>query len=142
MAEGKRLGIEVNIYDENSYPAGFAGGHVPSRAPDTASQYVQAELDLQPQAVSQRRGTTVAFFAVKRDAGGLWKAALKLEPGLYEYKFVINGERWEEDPLNLHRVHNEHGTFNSLRKVGPFSANDRKTEKDTAKGQDEPGGAN
>ncbi|WP_455370962.1 isoamylase early set domain-containing protein [Petrachloros mirabilis] len=55
---------------------------------------------------------------LKRDAGGLWKAALKLEPGLYEYKFVINGERWEEDPLNLHRTYNEHGTFNSIRKVG------------------------
>ncbi len=39
--EGKKLGMEVNIYDENSYPSGFAGGHVPSRAPDTASQFVE-----------------------------------------------------------------------------------------------------
>ena len=43
MEEGKRLGLIVNIYDENSYPSGFAGGHVPSMAPDTAAQYVQAE---------------------------------------------------------------------------------------------------
>lgn len=59
---------------------------------------------------------------LKKDRGGLWKIALRLEPGSYQYKFVINGERWEEDPLNLHRVYNEHGTFNSIRKVGPPQA--------------------
>lgn len=78
---------------------------------------------------------------LKRDAGGLWKVTIRLEPGTYPYKFVVNGERWEEDPLNLHRVYNEHGTFNSLRKVGPPSTGDHGTGKDTVKGQDEPGGA-
>lgn len=57
---------------------------------------------------------------LKRDAGGLWKVTLRLEPGTYQYKFVVNGERWEEDPLNLERVSNEHGTYNSVRRVnGP-----------------------
>jgi 1,4-alpha-glucan branching enzyme len=78
---------------------------------------------------------------LKRDAGGLWKVTIRLEPGTYPYKFVVNGERWEEDPLNLHRVYNEHGTFNSLRKVDTRSADDPQTAKDTVKGQDEPGGA-
>ncbi|MDH4086070.1 MAG: isoamylase early set domain-containing protein [Nitrospira sp.] len=55
---------------------------------------------------------------MKRDAGGLWKVKVLLAPGSYQYKFVVNGERWEEDPLNLHRVMNEHGTFNSIRNVG------------------------
>jgi hypothetical protein len=31
---GKRLGMKVWIYDENSYPSGFAGGHVPAAMPD------------------------------------------------------------------------------------------------------------
>jgi len=78
---------------------------------------------------------------LKRDAGGLWKVTIRLEPGTYPYKFVLNGERWEEDPLNLHRVYNEHGTFNSLRKVGPTSADEEETGKDTVKGQNEPSGA-
>lgn len=30
----KMLGIKLYIYDENSYPSGFAGGHVPSQLPD------------------------------------------------------------------------------------------------------------
>ncbi|GKS56947.1 hypothetical protein YTPLAS18_04740 [Nitrospira sp.] len=55
---------------------------------------------------------------LKRDAGGMWKGTLRLDPGTYQYKFVINGQRWEEDPVNLHRVPNEHGTFNSVRSVG------------------------
>ena len=55
---------------------------------------------------------------LKRDSGGLWSVKIRLAPGSYHYKFVINGERWEEDPLNQHRVMNEHGTHNSIRKVG------------------------
>jgi len=30
----KSLGMKVWIYDENSYPSGFAGGHVPAQLPD------------------------------------------------------------------------------------------------------------
>ena len=55
---------------------------------------------------------------LKRDAGGLWKGSVRLDPGMYEYKFVINGERWEDDPLNPHRGLNVHGTFKSIRTVG------------------------
>lgn len=32
---GKALGMKVWIYDENSYPSGFAGGHVPAQMPDS-----------------------------------------------------------------------------------------------------------
>jgi 1,4-alpha-glucan branching enzyme len=60
---------------------------------------------------------------LKRDSGGLWKVTVRLVPGSYQYKFVVNGDRWEEDPLNLHRVMNEHGTFNSIRKVGSSPEN-------------------
>jgi hypothetical protein len=34
VATGKTLGLKVWIYDENSYPSGFAGGHVPAQMPD------------------------------------------------------------------------------------------------------------
>lgn len=32
--KGKKLGMNIWLYDENSYPSGFAGGHVPARMPD------------------------------------------------------------------------------------------------------------
>lgn len=31
---GKSLGLRIWLYDENSYPSGFAGGHVPAQMPD------------------------------------------------------------------------------------------------------------
>lgn len=66
--EGKKLGMLVNIYDENSYPSGFAGGHVPSRAPDTAAQYVQAIPNQPPNAINWMGAETVAVFAVPEGA--------------------------------------------------------------------------
>ncbi len=36
--KGKELNMEVWIYDENSYPSGFAGGHVPAQMPESYSQ--------------------------------------------------------------------------------------------------------
>ncbi len=35
VKKGKELGMNVWIYDENSYPSGFAGGHVPAEMPDS-----------------------------------------------------------------------------------------------------------
>lgn len=68
--EGKRLGLLVNIYDENSYPSGFAGGHVPSLAPDTASQFVEADPDASPNRIGPVRAGSLGAFAVKKDASG------------------------------------------------------------------------
>ncbi len=36
--KGKELGMNVWIYDENSYPSGFAGGHVPDQMPESVNQ--------------------------------------------------------------------------------------------------------
>ena len=35
VKSAKKLGMYVWIYDENSYPTGFAGGHVPAQMPDS-----------------------------------------------------------------------------------------------------------
>jgi len=38
MQKAKSLGMDLWIYDENSYPSGFAGGHVPDRMPESYNQ--------------------------------------------------------------------------------------------------------
>ncbi len=38
VEKGKEYDMEVWIYDENSYPSGFAGGHVPDRMPESYNQ--------------------------------------------------------------------------------------------------------
>ena len=58
---------------------------------------------------------------MKRTAGGMWRATLQLAPGVYEYKFQVDGE-WackpgidELDPSLLSSsecVPNIHGTTN------------------------------
>ncbi len=36
--KGKELGMNIWLYDENSYPSGFAGGHVPAEMPESYNQ--------------------------------------------------------------------------------------------------------
>ena len=35
---GEQLGMHIWLYDENSYPSGFAGGHVPAQMPESYNQ--------------------------------------------------------------------------------------------------------
>jgi len=46
-------------------------------------------------------------------ASGLYAATIKLAPGTYQYKYVIDGA-WCADPENVNAVANDQGTFNSL----------------------------
>lgn len=38
LEKGRQLGLQINIYDENSYPSGFGGGHVPDEMPEAYNQ--------------------------------------------------------------------------------------------------------
>ena len=38
IEKGKELGMDIWMYDENSYPSGFAGGHVPDAMPESYNQ--------------------------------------------------------------------------------------------------------
>lgn len=44
---------------------------------------------------------------------GLYSVTLKLEPGTYQYKYVLDGI-WCADPENVNCVPNDQGTFNSV----------------------------
>lgn len=44
VERGKELGMNVWLYDENSYPSGFAGGHVPASKPESYNQGVGLKL--------------------------------------------------------------------------------------------------
>ena len=44
---------------------------------------------------------------------GSWKGSLKLEPGRYHYKFVVDGHWWT-DPANTNNEWNQYGTQNSI----------------------------
>lgn len=54
--------------------------------------------------------------SLKKHKDGIWKATLHLTPGVYEYKFIVDGE-WRDDPACEVRVSNAFGTENCLRVV-------------------------
>ena len=61
VEKGKELGMDIWIYDENSYPSGFAGGHVPDQMPESYNE---------GQALVGRHSSTVpdsCFLCLKRD---------------------------------------------------------------------------
>ncbi|MFA6174738.1 MAG: hypothetical protein WC701_13825, partial [Kiritimatiellales bacterium] len=37
LEEAEKLGMKLQIYDENTFPSGFAGGHVPAQLPHTVA---------------------------------------------------------------------------------------------------------
>ena len=47
---------------------------------------------------------------------GIYAATVRLAPGSYEYKFVVDGV-WCADPENTNSVANDQGTFNSVIEV-------------------------
>ena len=53
---------------------------------------------------------------LKKNASGMWLAMVTLDPGLYEYRFVADGN-WVDDPLAQERRRNEHGTQNCVFRV-------------------------
>ncbi|MFO7852731.1 MAG: glycosyl hydrolase [Bacteroidota bacterium] len=47
VQKGRELDMKVWIYDENSYPSGFAGGHVPARMPDSYQNGTGLNMEIQ-----------------------------------------------------------------------------------------------
>lgn len=46
---------------------------------------------------------------------GLWRAEMPLPPpGRYAYKFVVDGDRWQDDPANPRKTLDAYGGLNSL----------------------------
>ena len=69
MQKAKQLGLDIWIYDENSYPSGFAGGHVPAEMP---SSYNQAQM-LYMQKVNSLPDSNQYFLALQKQNDGTLK---------------------------------------------------------------------
>ena len=66
MQKAKQLDLDIWIYDENSYPSGFAGGHVPANMP---SSYNQAQM-LSMQKVNSLPDSSQYFIALEKQTDG------------------------------------------------------------------------
>jgi hypothetical protein len=51
------------------------------------------------------------------EGDGIWTGTLKLEPGRYEYMFVLDGEKWLPDPNALRYVKDGFGNKNAILEI-------------------------
>ncbi|MDD2710033.1 MAG: glycogen-binding domain-containing protein [Verrucomicrobiae bacterium] len=52
-----------------------------------------------------------------RKVKGAWELSLKLSPGQYQYKFLVDGD-WQVDPSHGNTTPNSFGTANSIIRIG------------------------
>jgi len=53
--------------------------------------------------------------ALHRNSEGLWLTEIKTPgAGRYQYKFIVDGKRWIEDPSNGMKTPDGYGALNSL----------------------------
>ncbi len=53
---------------------------------------------------------------LRRSSDGTWRKRIDLDPGRYEYKFIVDGE-WRIDPQNDQQAYNSVGTLNSVKEI-------------------------
>lgn len=77
--------------------------------------FVRFELEA-PEASSVRLAGSFSGWspdiALQRTAGGTWRALVPLKPGVHDYAFQVDGERWAVDP-GAPRVADGFGGYNS-----------------------------
>lgn len=49
-----------------------------------------------------------------REGDGWWSLRLPLDPGRYEYKFLVDGDKWIPDPANADTSDDGFGGLNSI----------------------------
>lgn len=53
---------------------------------------------------------------MKRQREGLWTTTVRLAPGTYHYRFLVDGQ-WSDDPQCTLHVPNPYGTQNAVRQI-------------------------
>ena len=66
-------------------------------------------------------GWNPASTSLEQISSGAWTVTLPLEPGRYEYMFVIDGQRWIVDPFAAELNDDGFGSRNAVLEVRPLS---------------------
>lgn len=120
---------EVRETQREQYPeqARTATGR-PGLPTDSQDSYqVRFELPEQFQAssvavVGEFNDWSHTALEMERDDGGSWSATTELPSGRYRFRYLIDGERWENDRRADSYEPNEFGGDDSVMVVGPHEA--------------------
>jgi hypothetical protein len=73
-------------------------------------------------AVGDFNGWDPAHTSLQQVSSGVWSVTLPLEPGRYEYMFVVDGQRWVGDPAAIEQTDDGFGSRNAVLEVLPPGA--------------------
>jgi hypothetical protein len=93
-------------------------------APAAPPVYVQFRISVPDARSVALAGTFTGWkpaVALQRSADGEWTALVPLRPGVHDYAFVVDGERWVTDP-NAPQVDDSFGGTNSRISLPPIGA--------------------
>jgi len=95
VEKGEALGLDVWIYDENSYPSGFAGGHVPEEMP---SSYNQGQMLHLEKAATLPMGDSTIFLALKKTTAGFDVIDLQDSPTEKGDYYIFRKDEYRKSP--------------------------------------------
>jgi hypothetical protein len=100
-------------------PAGFTPSGIEGGGPQvTADGVLFTFIDQKIQRISIvgdfNNWSTTADPLFDRAGDGTWTIRIPLQPGRYEYKYIIDGKKWTPDPWNPDVVDDGFGGFNSV----------------------------
>jgi len=93
-------------------------------APATPPVYVQFRIHVPDARTVRLAGTFTGWkpaYALKRTDDGEWTALVPLRPGVHDYAFVVDGDRWIADP-NAPQVDDSFGGTNSRISLPPIGS--------------------
>lgn len=108
FAESKPDTVDVYAFIKREYPVKF------ELSDSDFSKIYETKIDSVAIAGEFNRWSATADPMFDYNHDGLWSGWINLDPGEYEYKFVVNGQHWIPDPVNAHTVPDGWEGFNSV----------------------------
>jgi len=98
------------------------GVDAPASAPGAATPVMVRLVVLQPDAhtvhaVGDFNGWDPMRTSLQQVSSGVWSVTLPLEPGRYEYMFVVDGQQWIGDPAAVEQTDDGFGSRNAVLEV-------------------------
>jgi hypothetical protein len=117
-------GLAALAVTQRPSPDSNGAGRPIALAPATPPVYVQFRIHVAGARTVQLAGTFTGWkpaYALRKTGEGEWTALVPLRPGVHDYAFVVDGDRWIADP-NAPQVDDSFGGTNSRISLPPVGS--------------------
>ncbi|MFP3949375.1 MAG: glycogen-binding domain-containing protein [Longimicrobiales bacterium] len=124
---GDAAGTSASASDDSPTSAPTAPGDVDEARSDEPTVYVRFELDARGASSVRLAGNFTGWdpaYELAEIRPGEWSALVPLEPGVHDYVFVVDGERWVADPDAIQVDDGFGGTNSRIALVAPDEGRD------------------